>query len=318
MLKKKNKNKKINIYTALMLPLMSMFLLNIGLVATTWAWYTASISSGVNEIKAGVDVSVEVYENNKPIEVQNNSCSLKAKNQYTFKFTHGSAANGYYALITVSNPSVATNPLTNLFMTTAYADDQELLYAVEIPAEYPTKEITMQFEKEKHVAITYIWNNGISPNENNQIRYNDVTYSVVTDCIPLQSNSNQVLTISGTDDNQIFNDEQDTEADESTPGIVSGLENEQPESSDESILPAEDITVEGSNSVGNESAPETITDPTIPVQKPDQSTTTSEEPNNPSTEPVEGQSNTETGGEKGGVQAEPATEGMEVADDAQG
>ena len=37
MRRKKNKNKKIDIYTALMLPLMTMFLLNIGLVATTWA-----------------------------------------------------------------------------------------------------------------------------------------------------------------------------------------------------------------------------------------------------------------------------------------
>ena len=313
MLKKKNNNKKIVIYKALMLPLMTMFLLNIGLIATTWAWYTASISSGVNSIKAGVDVSVEVSKEglDDPIAVQNNSVSLEANSKYKFTFTHGSAANGYYALITVSNSTVATNPITNLFMTTAYAES-EGLYAVEIPAENPTKEIIMQFEKEKHVAITYIWNIGISLNENNQIGYNDVTYSVVTDCIPLQSNSNQVLTVSGTDDNQVPNDEQDTEANESTPGIISGLENEQSESSDESILPAEDITAEGRNTVGNESATETITDLTIPVQIPDQSTTTSEEPTNPSTEPAEGQSNTETRGEEVGVQAEMKTEGQEV------
>ena len=226
MLKKKNNNKKIVIYKALMLPLMTMFLLNIGLIATTWAWYTASISSGVNSIKAGVDVSVEVSKEglDDPIAVQNNSVSLEANSKYKFTFTHGSAANGYYALITVSNSTAATNPIANLFMTTAYAES-EGLYAVEIPAENPTKEIIMQFEKEKHVAITYIWNIGISLNENNQIGYNDVTYSVVTDCIPLQSNSNQVLTVSGTDDNQVPNDEQDTEANESTPGIISGLEN---------------------------------------------------------------------------------------------
>ena len=79
-----------------------------------------------------------------PIAVQNNSVSLEANSKYKFTFTHGSAANGYYALITVSNSTAATNPIANLFMTTAYAES-EGLYAVEIPAENPTKEIIREF-----------------------------------------------------------------------------------------------------------------------------------------------------------------------------
>lgn len=190
MLRKKNNNKKIVIYKALMLPLMTMFLLNIGLVATTWAWYTASVSSGVNSIKAGVDVSVQVFEKgtDNPVEVQNNSISLEAGKEYSFTFTSGSAANGYYALITVSNPTVATNPITNLFMTTAYAESDEL-YAVEIPAENTTKEITIHAAEDKQIRFDYLWKSDeIKHLGDEKIAYKEVEYSLI-------SNTESLLTI---------------------------------------------------------------------------------------------------------------------------
>lgn len=80
----RRKKKDIDIYRILMLPLMTMFLLNIGLIATTWAWYTASISTGVNSIKAGVDVSVSV---SPEASVNNGIYSLQSGNEYTFTFT---------------------------------------------------------------------------------------------------------------------------------------------------------------------------------------------------------------------------------------
>lgn len=182
MLRKKNKNKKIDIYTALMLPLMTMFLLNIGLVATTWAWYTARVSSGVNTIKAGVDVSVQVFEKgtDNPIEVQNNSVSLEAGKEYSFTFTSGSAANGYYALITVSNSTVATNPITNLFMTTTYADEPTSSYVVVLSLNQNDANITMRFLQNKDVSISYIWKPLDSdPAENHTITYGDRQYELV-------------------------------------------------------------------------------------------------------------------------------------------
>ena len=119
MLKKKNKNKKIDIYTALMLPLMTMFLLNIGLIATTWAWYTASVSSGVNEIKAGAtsstaNISIESANTYRlsaePEETVNQltnfvlfdggSISLTGGNAYIFSITNeGTSHSGYYCLL---------------------------------------------------------------------------------------------------------------------------------------------------------------------------------------------------------------------------
>ena len=179
---RRKKNKKIDIYTALMLPLMTMFLLNIGLVATTWAWYTASVSSGMSTIKAGVDVSVEVFKEgvNAPIELPNNCISLEANNNYTFKFTPGSAANGYYALITVSNPKTVANPLINLFTTTTYADEPTSSYAVALSPNQNDATITMLFLQNKDVSISYIWRpSDLKPSENSTITYGEQQYELV-------------------------------------------------------------------------------------------------------------------------------------------
>lgn len=117
MRRKKNKNKKIDIYTALMLPLMTMFLLNIGLIATTWAWYTASISTGVNEIRAAstwstANISSQSANTYKlstavgfePIEVSltdGELVSLTGGNAYIFSITNeGNSHSGYYCLLT--------------------------------------------------------------------------------------------------------------------------------------------------------------------------------------------------------------------------
>ena len=117
MRRKKNKNKKIDIYTALMLPLITMFLLNIGLVATTWAWYTASVSSRVNSIRAAstwstaniISQSASTYKLStevgiEPIEVSltdSESVSLAGGNAYIFSITNeGNSHSGYYCLLT--------------------------------------------------------------------------------------------------------------------------------------------------------------------------------------------------------------------------
>ena len=118
MRRKKNKNKKIDIYTALMLPLMTMFLLNIGLVATTWAWYTASVSSGVNEIKAvATESTVNIYpkpssndltnvaalSNNESVQKGTNGLyTLESGITYIVELiNNGSSASGYHCVFTV-------------------------------------------------------------------------------------------------------------------------------------------------------------------------------------------------------------------------
>lgn len=182
MRRKQNKDKKIDIYRILMLPLMTMFLLNIGLVATTWAWYTANVSSGVSTIKAGVDVSVEVFKEDSeiPVEVQNKSISLEANSSYTFRFKPGSSANGYYALITVSNPKTVANLLINLFLTTAYADEPTSSYAVALSPNQNDANITMRFLQNKDVSISYIWRpSDLKPSENSTITYGEQQYELV-------------------------------------------------------------------------------------------------------------------------------------------
>lgn len=93
----------------LMVPLLSMLVCTICLCATTWAWYTASVSTGVNSIKAGVSASA--YINN----VTNGSATPNEDGSYTltndsdseasftiyFSTNSGTAANGYLGLITI-------------------------------------------------------------------------------------------------------------------------------------------------------------------------------------------------------------------------
>ena len=163
MLKKKNKNKKVDIYTALMLPLMTMFLLNIGLVATTWAWYTASVSSGVNTITAGpkVDIKVTIEGNANTVEPDVNGDYTLSKNQtYNLEITPGNAETGYLVLMDITDLQQTSASLFDLFITNAYAEEIPSKYYVAIPhqPEQCTVEVTLKTPDEnKSLKLKKLW-----------------------------------------------------------------------------------------------------------------------------------------------------------------
>ena len=144
MLRKKNKNKKIDIYTALMLPLMTMFLLNIGLIATTWAWYTASVSSGVNTIKAGAQVTVTVTDSNgSPISDTDGKYVLEGNKTYIVTCQAGSAEMGYVVLMDINHENrSASSTLLDLFFIPAYAETVNTKFYVELQKD-TTKTVTI-------------------------------------------------------------------------------------------------------------------------------------------------------------------------------
>lgn len=143
MLKKKNKNKKIDIYTALMLPLMTMFLLNIGLVATTWAWYTASISSGVNTIKAGAQVTVTVKNGEQDVPETDGKYELLGNTTYMVELNAGNAEIGYVVLMDIEDERTsASSSILDLLFTPAYAETINTKYYVELQKD-TTKTVTI-------------------------------------------------------------------------------------------------------------------------------------------------------------------------------
>lgn len=106
-----------DLIVALFMPVLTILLSMICLSVTTWAWFTASISTGVNEIKAAstwstanissqsartYNLSTEVgFE---PIEVSltdGELVSLTGGNAYIFSITNeGNSHSGYYCLLT--------------------------------------------------------------------------------------------------------------------------------------------------------------------------------------------------------------------------
>lgn len=174
------RRKKKDIYRILMLPLMTMFLLNIGLVATTWAWYTASISTGVNSITAGVDVSETVScGNGCTVNGENGvyvlGSEVNTETTYTVSFKSGKASNGYIALIDISeNKTANTVSLLDLFGTRVYAEEQsnitnEFKGYIELPQANSNTSIKITVDSEKLLTIKYIW----KVVENNQIIFGE-------------------------------------------------------------------------------------------------------------------------------------------------
>lgn len=110
------KRVKLEIYTALMLSFVIVFLLNIALFTTTWAWFLSSISTGVNTITAGVDVNIMVKHGETPIPGQDGKYELKS-GQNTIEIAGGSAKNGYVIFMDIydeNNPANAVKKYVNL------------------------------------------------------------------------------------------------------------------------------------------------------------------------------------------------------------
>lgn len=158
MRRKKNKSQKIDIYRILMLPLMTMFLLNIGLIATTWAWYTASITSGRNTITAGAQVKVTVKNGDQPVQESNGVYKLEESKEYKVELQGGSAATGYVVLMDLKSTTTnETASILNVLFTPVYAEPVTDKYYVELGKE-ATTDLTIKTSSEKKtLTISTVW-----------------------------------------------------------------------------------------------------------------------------------------------------------------
>ena len=158
----RRKKKDTDIYRILMLPLMTMFLLNIGLVATTWAWYTASVSSGVNTIKAGAQVTVTVKDSTgSPISNTDGKYVLEGNEKYTVTCKAGSAETGYVVLMDIDHENTsASSTIFDLFFIPAYAETVNTKYYVELQKD-TTKTVTIttpsESTRKQILSLKKVW-----------------------------------------------------------------------------------------------------------------------------------------------------------------
>ena len=158
----RRKKKDTDIYRILMLPLMTMFLLNIGLVATTWAWYTASVSSGVNTIKAGAQVTVTVKDSTgSPISNTDGKYVLEGNEKYTVTCKAGSAETGYVVLMDIFHENTsASSTIFDLFFIPAYAETVNTKYYVELQKD-TTKTVTIttpsESTRKQILSLKKVW-----------------------------------------------------------------------------------------------------------------------------------------------------------------
>ncbi|MGM9957994.1 MAG: hypothetical protein ACI32B_01980 [Erysipelotrichaceae bacterium] len=164
----------------LMAPLLCILVCTICLCATTWAWYTASVSTGVTSIVTGANVSENVsYDEGCTVTGENGSYTLsnntESNIEFRIQFILGEAANGYFAEISISdNPSI-TN-LLYLFANRIYAEEgqQEVItngnYYFYIDNNNNTLKISLAPGVSKKISINYIWASD-AKDENNKPKY---------------------------------------------------------------------------------------------------------------------------------------------------
>ncbi len=154
----------------LMVPLLSMLVCTICLCATTWAWYTASVFTGVNSIVAGANVKETVTYGENCTECILSSTDgmylLEPNKTYVVTFKpEGNVAKGYYALIDITNestnkstPETALQTLFGLFVNRVYAEGSGIKGHVYINNnDHNTTSIKITVDSKKELKIQYIW-----------------------------------------------------------------------------------------------------------------------------------------------------------------
>lgn len=178
----------------LMVPLLSILVCTICLCATTWAWYTASVSTGVNSIVAGVNVQVTATIDDTSVSLENGTYNLEPYKTLILTFKGNNAANGYYALIDITDPNTLnlSESIINMFFNRVYAEEQattnqgvhRYIYFGNNATE--TVNITNNYSTTKQVTITIVWANQTIDESGNTSYELDSYYEVYE---PLEENS---------------------------------------------------------------------------------------------------------------------------------
>ena len=163
-----NHNKHIHdedydINIKLMVPLLSILVCTICLCATTWAWYTASVSTGVNTITSGVNVEIKATVEDLPADIQNGAFIVNSGKTLKLSFTGKEAENGYYALICIEDArdTPSGNSLFNILVNRVYAEGESftpikkrVYFGKEITKDIS---ITNSHSTSKQVTVSVVW-----------------------------------------------------------------------------------------------------------------------------------------------------------------
>lgn len=267
---KKNRNSEDRFLISMM---SSFIIISVSLAClclTTYAWFTGSVSTGVNSITAGVNVTVTVNNSSNPKGGSNSGINtfILSEGTNTVIFSKGSAYYGYYALLTIGDES-ETSSLVNYFFTPAYAENVAY-YAIKIPKDGWEITVNISSGSKKSMTVNLIWAKD-NKDDNDFVvkdqtlsypKVNGITYSIKnnSDTIIIPDNEN-----SNTGGVQGYSSEEDTTLQEpSALEVIGNQETNNMESNStedvDSIKSSEQqensvSTAEGEdNTVGNEEA----------------------------------------------------------------
>lgn len=164
----------------LMVPLLSILVCTICLCATTWAWYTASVSTGVTSIKAKANVteSVSCVGECNYSKIDDGEYVLEP-GEYKLSFTNtGDAEYGYYALIDLEDRTDTlqsnTASIIDLFINRVYAEESEAqVQTINNKGYFYIKKSSENLsfpiivDSEKILKIQYVW--GVKDDKTGQI-----------------------------------------------------------------------------------------------------------------------------------------------------
>ncbi len=180
----------------LMVPLLSILVCTICLCATTWAWYTASVSTGVNSIVAGVNATVTAKIGESDAPLNNGTYILEPNKTLSLTFEGKNAANGYYALIDITNESEASSiseTLFSLFIKRVYAEEsirKAIYFSEDIQSTLTITNSNPSISKK--ITVRFVWADQVV-NENGDISYKlNQSYS---DHYPVVENNNVTINL---------------------------------------------------------------------------------------------------------------------------
>lgn len=160
----------------LMVPLLTILVCTICLCATTWAWYTASVSTGVNSITSGVSSNVKMnITQGDAIVNGDGSYTIKPNSTIELCLSVGTASNGYYALIDITDENSSysiSETLLNIFVNRVYAEeDNTIRKAIYLDQTKTVKISNKDTASQKNVSIRIVWADAVKDSNGNIVNH---------------------------------------------------------------------------------------------------------------------------------------------------
>ena len=122
---------------SLAVSVFSLLLCMVALCSVTWAWFSASVSSGTNNIQSAYcDVTVSVKNNDTPADLTDGKYVLLKDKTYTITLTATGNAQNAYCILNIKDTSYYTQHIP------LQSGDKTMTFTLKFSADTPVEIIT--------------------------------------------------------------------------------------------------------------------------------------------------------------------------------